>query len=81
VPIELAILLLFARSVVIEGGRGSIVGTMLAVLLLGLFTFAMGMANVAGIVMSMIVGVLLIVAMVLPRLSSSFAVFRPRAKA
>ena len=45
------------------------------------FTFALGMANVSGIVMSMIVGVLLIVAMVLPKLSSSFAVFRPRAKA
>jgi len=41
---------------------------MLAVLLLGLFTFAMGMANVTGIVMSMVIGVLLIVSMVLPRL-------------
>jgi len=55
-------------GVAIEGGRGSIVGTMLAVLLLGLFTFAMGMANVTGIVLSMVIGVLLIVSMVLPRL-------------
>jgi rhamnose transport system permease protein len=41
---------------------------MLAVLLLGLFTFGMGMANVTGIVMSMVIGILLIVSMVLPRL-------------
>jgi rhamnose transport system permease protein len=74
-----AITMVILGGVAIEGGRGSIVGTMLAVLLLGLFTFAMGMANVSGIVMSMIVGVLLIVAMVLPRLRSSFAIFRSRA--
>jgi rhamnose transport system permease protein len=54
--------------VAIEGGRGSIVGTMLAVFLLGLFTFGMGMANVTGIVMSMVIGILLIVSMVLPRI-------------
>ena len=44
---------------------------LLAVLLLGLFTFGMGMANVTGIVMSMVIGVLLIVSMVLPRLLKS----------
>jgi len=53
--------------VAIEGGRGSIVGTVLAAVLLGSFTFALGMLNVSGIVMSMIVGALLIGAMVLPR--------------
>jgi rhamnose transport system permease protein len=63
-----AITMVILGGVAIEGGRGSIVGTMLAVLLLGLFTFAMGMANVTGIVMSMVIGVLLIVSMVLPRL-------------
>ena len=62
-----AITMVILGGVAIEGGRGSIVGTMLAVLL-GLFTFAMGMANVTGIVMSMVIGVLLIVSMVLPRL-------------
>jgi len=41
---------------------------LLAAVLLGSFTFALGMLNVSGIVMSMIVGVLLILAMVLPRL-------------
>ncbi len=63
-----AITMVILGGVAIEGGRGSIVGTMLAVLLLGLFTFAMGMANVTGIVMSMVIGVLLIVSMVLPKL-------------
>nr|WP_315185424.1 ABC transporter permease [uncultured Albidiferax sp.] len=63
-----AITMVILGGVAIEGGRGSIVGTMLAVLLLGLFTFALGMANVSGIVMSMIVGGLLIVSMVLPKL-------------
>jgi rhamnose transport system permease protein len=62
-----ALTMVILGGVAIEGGRGSIVGTMLAVLLLGLFTFAMGMANVTGIVMSMVIGVLLIVSMVLPR--------------
>ena len=63
-----AITMVILGGVAIQGGRGSIVGTMLAVLLLGLFTFAMGMANVTGIVMSMVIGVLLIVSMVLPKL-------------
>ena len=40
----------------------------LAGLLLGVLTFGMGMANITGIVMSMFIGLLLIVAMVLPRL-------------
>jgi len=37
-------------------------------LLLGVLTFGMGMANITGIVMSMVVGMLLIASMVLPRL-------------
>lgn len=68
-----AITMVILGGVAIEGGRGSIVGAMLAVLLLGLFTFAMGMANITGIVMSMVIGVLLIVSMVLPRLLKSHA--------
>lgn len=70
-----AITMVILGGVAIEGGRGSIVGTMLAVLLLGLFTFAMGMANVTGIVMSMVIGALLIVSMVLPRLFKRRRVF------
>ncbi|KQW01242.1 ABC transporter permease [Rhizobacter sp. Root1221] len=62
-----AVTIVILGGVAIEGGRGSILGTVLAAVLLGSFTFALGMLNVSGIVMSMIVGVLLIVAMVLPR--------------
>lgn len=62
-----AVTIVILGGVAIEGGRGSIVGVALAAVLMGSFTFALGMLNVAGIVMSMIVGALLIVAMVLPR--------------
>jgi rhamnose transport system permease protein len=62
-----AVTIVILGGVAIEGGRGSILGTVLAAVLLGSFTFALGMLNVSGIVMSMIVGALLIVAMVLPR--------------
>ncbi|MEX8492459.1 ABC transporter permease [Sphaerotilus sp.] len=62
-----AVTIVILGGVAIEGGRGSILGTVLAAVLLGSFTFALGMLNVSGIVMSMIVGGLLIVSMVLPR--------------
>jgi rhamnose transport system permease protein len=62
-----AVTIVILGGVAIEGGRGSIVGVILAAVLLGSFNFALGMLNVSGIVMSMIVGALLIVAMVLPR--------------
>lgn len=62
-----AVTIVILGGVAIEGGRGSIVGTVLAAVLLGSFTFALGMLNVSGIVMSMVIGALLIVAMVIPR--------------
>jgi rhamnose transport system permease protein len=62
-----AITIALLGGVAIQGGRGSLVGVMLAVVLLGAFTFALGMLNVPGIVMSMTIGGLLIAAMVLPR--------------
>jgi rhamnose transport system permease protein len=65
-----AVTMVILGGVAIEGGRGSIVGTVLAALLMGMFTFALGMVNVSGIVMSMLIGVLLVVAMVLPGLAS-----------
>jgi rhamnose transport system permease protein len=76
-----AVTIVILGGVAIEGGRGSIVGTLFAAVLLGSFTFALGMLNVSGIVMSMIVGVLLIVSMVLPRLLRKLAWRRPVAKA
>ncbi|NDY93995.1 ABC transporter permease [Ideonella livida] len=65
-----AITMVILGGVAIEGGRGSIAGTCLAAVLLGGFTFALGMLNVPGIVMSMVVGGLLVGAMVLPRLGA-----------
>lgn len=61
-----AVTIVILGGVSILGGKGSIVGTVLAAVLLGSFTFAMGMLNVTGIVVSMVVGGLLIAAMVLP---------------
>ena len=75
-----AITMVILGGVAIEGGRGSIVGTVLAALLMGMFTFALGMVNVSGIVMSMLIGVLLVIAMVLPRLGLA-RWWRPRAAA
>lgn len=61
-----AVTIVILGGVSILGGKGSVVGTLLAAVLLGSFTFAMGMLNVTGIVVSMVVGGLLIAAMVLP---------------
>jgi rhamnose transport system permease protein len=63
-----AITLALLGGVAIQGGRGSMAGVMLAAVLLGAFTFGLGMLNVPGIVMSMVTGGLLIAAMLLPRL-------------
>lgn len=62
-----AITIALLGGVAIQGGRGSMVGVVLAAVLLGAFTFALGMLNVPGIVMAMVVGGLLIAAMLLPR--------------
>jgi rhamnose transport system permease protein len=62
-----AVTIVILGGVSIQGGRGSVLGTVLAAVLLGSFTFAMGMLNVTGIVVSMVVGGLLIAAMVLPQ--------------
>lgn len=63
-----AVTIALLGGVAIQGGRGSMVGVVLAAVLLGAFTFALGMLNVPGIVVSTILGGLLIAAMVLPRL-------------
>lgn len=74
-----AVTIVILGGVSIQGGRGSVLGTLLAAVLLGSFTFAMGMLNVAGIVISMIVGCLLIVAMVLPQVAGRVAGWSRRA--
>lgn len=55
-------------GVSILGGSGTIPGVVLAAFVMGLVTFGLGLLNVPGIVMSIIVGALLIGVIALPRL-------------
>jgi rhamnose transport system permease protein len=55
-------------GVAITGGRGTILGVVLAAMLLGFMTFGLGLLNVPGIVMSVIMGALLIVVVGAPLL-------------
>ncbi|MDS9468977.1 ABC transporter permease [Paracoccus sp. MBLB3053] len=57
-------------GVSILGGSGSIAGVVLAAFVMGLVTFGLGLLNVPGIVMSIIVGALLIAVIAIPRLWS-----------
>jgi rhamnose transport system permease protein len=52
----------------IEGGAGTIGGVLLAVLTLGIVTYGLSLANIPGIIMTIVVGVLLLVTIALPRL-------------
>ena len=61
-----AITMVVLGGVSILGGAGSIVGVVLAALIMGLVTFGLGLLNVPGIVMSIFVGGLLILVIALP---------------
>ena len=50
----------------ILGGSGSIIGVVLAALIMGMVTFGFGLLNVPGIVMSIFIGLLLIFVIALP---------------
>ncbi len=52
----------------ILGGSGSIPGVIIAAFVMGLVTFGLGLLNVPGIVMSIVIGALLIGVIALPRL-------------
>lgn len=52
----------------ILGGSGSIPGVIIAAFVMGLVTFGLGLLNVPGIVMSIVIGALLISVIALPRL-------------
>ncbi|WP_298852986.1 ABC transporter permease [uncultured Ruegeria sp.] len=54
----------------ILGGFGSIPGVVIAAFVMGLVTFGLGLLNVPGIVMSIVIGALLISVIALPRLWS-----------
>jgi rhamnose transport system permease protein len=53
-------------GVAVSGGKGSIVGVVLAALLMGLITFGLGLLNVPGIVLSIVIGTVLISLVALP---------------
>ncbi len=59
-------------GVSILGGSGTIVGVFIAAFVMGLVTFGLGLLNVPGIVMSIVIGALLIGVIALPRLWSMY---------
>jgi rhamnose transport system permease protein len=61
-------------GVSVWGGKGSILGVVLAALVFGLITFGLGLMNVPGIVMSIFVGALLILVVAVPALLGRFRV-------
>ncbi len=64
-------------GVAITGGRGTILGVVLAAVLLGLVTFGLGLHNVPGIVMSVVVGCLLISVVSIPLIAERRALPLP----
>ncbi len=62
----------------IFGGSGTMVGALLALLLIGIMRFGMGLVNIQGQVQEVIIGLLLILSILLPRLGGRLA---PRAGA
>ena len=76
-----AITMVILGGVSINGGSGSLPGVVLAVFVLGMFTFGLQMNNVPGIVMSMILGGLMIASMIVPILIQRARQKRSRALA
>jgi rhamnose transport system permease protein len=64
-------------GVSVWGGKGTIAGVVLAALVLGLVNFGLGLLNIPGIVMSIIVGALLITVVAIPAIAQRW----PRAGA
>lgn len=52
----------------INGGRGSMIGAALALVLVGLLRFGMGLMNIQGQTQSIVIGILLILSILLPNL-------------
>jgi rhamnose transport system permease protein len=59
-------------GVAINGGSGTIGGVVLAAMLLGLVNFGLGLLNVPGIVMWVVIGALLITVVAIPSLAGSW---------
>ncbi|WP_372527272.1 ABC transporter permease [Piscinibacter sp.] len=61
-----AITMVILGGVSIAGGAGTIVGVLLAVFTLGMVTYGLGLANVPGIIMTIVIGALLLVTITVP---------------
>jgi len=55
-------------GVVITGGQGNIFGVIISVFIIGFLKFGMGLINIPGKVMNIVLGFLLIIAIMLPEL-------------
>jgi rhamnose transport system permease protein len=63
-----AITMVILGGVSIAGGAGTIGGVLLAVFTLGMVTYGLGLANVPGIIMTIVIGSLLLVTITVPAL-------------
>jgi len=66
-------------GVSIMGGTGTMPGVGLSILVMGTLTFGLSLRNIAGIIMSIVIGVLLIAAVALPIVARKISARRARA--
>jgi rhamnose transport system permease protein len=66
-----AITMVVLGGVNINGGSGTILGVVLAAIIMGLVTFGFGLLNVPGIVMSIFIGFLLILVIAIPKIAKA----------
>jgi rhamnose transport system permease protein len=67
-------------GVSILGGSGTMLGVILSIMVMGMLTFGLSLHNVAGILMSIVAGLLLITAVALPIVAKKLAARRARAR-
>jgi rhamnose transport system permease protein len=67
-------------GVAVTGGRGTILGVVLAALLMGFVTFGLGLFNISGVAMSLIMGGLLIVVVALPKIAARLSAHKAKLK-
>lgn len=68
-------------GVLTDGGKGNFIGAMIALFILGLLEYGLGLINVSSQVMLVIKGLLLIIAVMIPNLKTIFAGKKKAAKA
>jgi rhamnose transport system permease protein len=67
-------------GVSIAGGSGTLIGVILAIFVMGMLQFGLGLLNVPGILMTIVVGTLLITAVALPIIARKISESRARAR-